>query len=193
MRRRLAHRLQAVFVSPIIRRVGFHLNRLTAGMERGFFLRLLLGLFAVVAIASVVVTAIEGRRDSVAGVAESFGATFYWGVTTVMGSGDASYVTSVPGYLVSWLITAPSFDTLRGGVARALLPADAILYVVKGLGLGVLIGWFCCHHGLSVQGSPTEVPQKSSRAVMLTLLFCVIFNTLATLLYYAIVGSPVPV
>ena len=97
------------------------------------------------------------------------------------------------GYLVAWLITAPSFDALRAGVAIALMPADAILYVAKVLGLGVLIGWLCCHHGLSVQISPTEVPQKASRAVMLTLLFCVIYNTLATVVFYAIVGSPVPV
>ncbi len=71
------------------------------------------------------------------------------------------------GYLVAWLITAPSFDAMRAGVALALMPADAVLYVAKGLGLGVLIGWLCCHYGLSVQISPTEVPQQASRAVML--------------------------
>lgn len=97
------------------------------------------------------------------------------------------------GYFVAWLITAPSFDALRGGVERALMPADAILYVAKGFGLGLLIGWICCHFGLSVRVSPTEVPQRASRGVMLTLLFCVIYNTVATIVFYAIVGSPVPV
>ena len=76
MRGRLARRLQAVLVSPVLRRVGFHLHRLTAGMERGFFLRLMLGLFAVVAVASVLVTAVEGERDSVGTVASSFAATY---------------------------------------------------------------------------------------------------------------------
>lgn len=97
------------------------------------------------------------------------------------------------GYLVGWLIAAPSFDALRIGVARALVPADALLYLVKGVGLGAIIGWLCCHYGLSVQVSPTEVPQKASRAVMLTLLFCVVYDTFATIVFYAIVGSPVPV
>ncbi|MEZ4309460.1 MAG: ABC transporter permease [Polyangiaceae bacterium] len=96
------------------------------------------------------------------------------------------------GYMVGWLIAAPSFDALRAGV-RALVWPDVPLYLVKGVGLGLLIGWFCCHWGLSVQASPTEVPQKASRAVMLTLLFCVIYNTIVTLSFYAIVGSPVPV
>lgn len=97
------------------------------------------------------------------------------------------------GYFVAWLITAPSFDALRAGVERALRPADAILYLAKGFGLGLLIGWLCCHFGLSVKVSPTEVPQRASRGVMLALLFCVIYNTAATILFYAIVGSPVPV
>ena len=97
------------------------------------------------------------------------------------------------GYLVAWLITAPNFDALRAGVERALMPADALLYLAKGLGLGLLIGWLCCHFGLSVRVSPTEVPQRASRGVMLTLLFCVIYNTVATIVFYAIVGSPVPV
>jgi phospholipid/cholesterol/gamma-HCH transport system permease protein len=97
------------------------------------------------------------------------------------------------GYLVGWLITEPSFDAVRMGVARALVIHDIPFYLVKGLGLGVLVGWLCCHYGLSVQVSPTEVPQKAGRAVMLTLLCCVIFNTLVTIGFYALVGPPVSV
>ncbi|MCF6376203.1 NAD-binding protein [Nocardioides KLBMP 9356] len=148
MRGRLAHRLQAVFVSPIIRRVGFHLNRLTAGMERGFFLRLLLGLLAVVGLAAVVVTAIEGRHDSVGGVAESFGASFYWGVTTVMGAGDASYVTSVAGYFVSWLLVlfgVAIVATITGALVGFVI--DFLLKEGQGMGAAgyrdhiVVCGW----------------------------------------------------
>ena len=97
------------------------------------------------------------------------------------------------GYLVAHLFSAPSFDALRIGVAQALVPADAALYLVKGLGLGLIIGWLCTHYGLQVQVSPTEVPQKASRGVMLTLLFCVIYDAAVTILFYGIVGSPIPV
>lgn len=97
------------------------------------------------------------------------------------------------GYSVGWLVAAPSFDALRAGVARSLVWSDVPLYLVKGIGLGLIIGWFCCHFGLSVQTSPTEVPPKASRGVMLTLLFWVIYNAIVTTLFYAIVGSPVPV
>ena len=39
----------------------------------------------------------------------------------------------------------------------------------------------------------THVPQRASRGVMLTLLFCVIYDTAVTILFYGIVGSPIPV
>lgn len=95
------------------------------------------------------------------------------------------------GYLVAHLFTAPSFDALRVGVAQALVPADALLYVVKGLGLGVIIGSVCAHFGLRVRVSPTEVPQQASRAVMWTLLLVVIYDSVCTIVFYAFVGSPV--
>ena len=148
MRGRLARRLEHMVVSPVLRRIGFHLQRLTAGIERGFFLRLMLGLFAVVAVASVLVTAIEGRRDSVGTVAESFGATFYWGVTTVMGAGDASYVTSVAGYLVSWLLVlfgVAIVATITGALVGFVI--DFLLKEGQGMGAAgyrdhiVVCGW----------------------------------------------------
>ena len=49
-------------------------------------------------------TATEGPRDSIGEFFDSLGAGFYWAVTTVMGSGDASYVTTPAGYFVSWLL-----------------------------------------------------------------------------------------
>ena len=148
MRGRLARRLNGLFLSPVLRRIGFHVHRLTSGIERGFFLRLMLGLFAVVAVASVLVTAIEGERDSVGAAAESFGATFYWGVTTVMGAGDASYVTSVAGYLVSWLLVlfgVAIVATITGALVGFVI--DFLLKEGQGMGAAgyrdhiVVCGW----------------------------------------------------
>jgi Flp pilus assembly protein protease CpaA len=52
----------------------------------------------------VLVTAIEGPHDSMSGEASKLADSFHWGITTVMGAGDASYVTSPAGYVVSWLL-----------------------------------------------------------------------------------------
>ena len=46
------------------------------------------------------VTVIEGPRTSVGDCFSTLGDSFYWGVTTVVGSGDASYVSSPGGYVI---------------------------------------------------------------------------------------------
>jgi len=92
------------------------------------------------------------------------------------------------GYVVSLLIASPSLQSLRVGFAVALVPADLGLFLAKGLGLGLIVGWLSCHFGLRVQSSPTEVPQQASRAVVMALLGCVLLNTTVTAIFYWLVG-----
>lgn len=81
-------------------------------------------------------------------------------------------------------------DALQSGLAAAVTPYDLALFVVKGTGLGAIVGWLSCHYGLLVKSSPTEVPQMASRAVVMSLLGCVAYNTLTTALFYWTVGPP---
>ena len=60
----------------------------------------------------------------------------------------------------------------------------------KGSGLGTIVGWLSCHFGLQVNSSPTEVPQQASRAVVMSLLGCVVYNTALTAGFYWLVGPP---
>ncbi len=101
-----------------------------------------------------------------------------------------SVVAILGGYVVSLFITSTSFSALRAGFAQALGPADLVLFLLKGVGLGAIVGWLSCHYGLQVKSSPTEVPQQASRAVMLSLFGCVAYNTLVTACFYWIVGAP---
>lgn len=91
---------------------------------------------------------------------------------------------------VGILLANASFSGLQAGLAAALTPYDVVLFLVKGAGLGTIVGWLSCHYGLEVRSSPTEVPQMASRAVVRSLLGCVAFNTLATALFYWTVGPP---
>ena len=93
------------------------------------------------------------------------------------------------GYAASLLVASPSFQSLREGFAAALTPFDLILFLTKGIGLGLIVGWLSCHFGLQVQSSPTEVPRQASRAVVMTLLGCVVLNTVVTALFYYFVGD----
>jgi phospholipid/cholesterol/gamma-HCH transport system permease protein len=105
--------------------------------------------------------------------------TVYFGILAIMS-----------GYLVCVLMGASSFGSLQTGFAEALVPEDAVLYFTKAGGLGLLVGWLSCHYGLEVRVSPTEVPQKASKAVIMSLLTCVIYNTIVTAGFYMVVGPP---
>ena len=124
MRVRFRERLSEAFAVPIFRRIAFHLRRLTAELDRGVFLRLGFGLFGIVLVAALVVTAIEGPRRSVGEFFSTLAGGVYWAVTTVMGSGDASYVHSPVGYVVSWLLVlfgVAIVATITGALVGALI------------------------------------------------------------------------
>ena len=148
MRGRLARRLDRLFATPLLRRMGYHVRRFSSGMERGFFLRLLLGLLAVVVLASVLVTVVEGPREGVGELLGSFAASFYWAVTTVMGSGDASYVHTPAGFVVSWLLVLFGV-AIVASITGALVGFVIDFLLKEGQGMGaagyrdhvVVCGW----------------------------------------------------
>ena len=147
MKGRLRGRIGAMVAIPIFTRLGFHLRRMTGGIDRGFFLRLLLGLGSIVLVAALLVAVAEGPRD-LGGFVRKVGTSFYWAVTTVMGSGDASYVTSPAGFIISWLLVL--FGVAIVGAITAALVGFVIDFILKeGQGMGasgyrdhiVVCGW----------------------------------------------------
>jgi phospholipid/cholesterol/gamma-HCH transport system permease protein len=103
-----------------------------------------------------------------------------------------SVVSLCSAFLLAALSSGSSLDSFRSGIASGILPQDLLLFFVKGLGLGTIVGWLSCHFGLEVKSSPTEVPQQASRAVVMSLLGCVVYNTLLTALFYWFMGPPLP-
>ncbi len=93
------------------------------------------------------------------------------------------------GYVAALLIDANGLSEWQQGAMFALSPADLPLILVKTLGLGALVGWLCSYYGLDVGSSPTEVPQKASRAVVQTLLACIVYNAVITIIFYWLVGG----
>lgn len=100
-------------------------------------------------------------------------------------------IAILSGYLMGAWLGSSSFSALQAGFADALVPEDIVLYFVKCGGLGLLVGWFSCHYGLGVRSSPTEVPQQASKAVIMSLLGAVIYNTALTAGFYMVVGTPI--
>nr|WP_306442115.1 NAD-binding protein [Nocardioides agariphilus] len=121
---------------------------MTRNVDKTFFLRLFGGLFIVVLVAAFAVNAAEGSRDSVADWFKDLGRNFYWGVTTVMGSGDASHVDSLVGFIISWLLVlfgVAIVATITGALVGFLI--DFLLKEGQGMGASgyrdhiVVCGW----------------------------------------------------
>ena len=136
--------LRALFAAPFLRRVGFHAKRIGGQMDRHFFTSLLTAVIGFVVIAAIAVTVLEEDKLNIAG----FGNSFYWAVTTVIGSGDASYVSSPGGYVVGWLLAF--FGVAMVAAMTGAIVGFVIDYLLKeGQGMGaagytdhiVVCGW----------------------------------------------------
>ncbi|MES1183675.1 MAG: ABC transporter permease [Myxococcales bacterium] len=103
-----------------------------------------------------------------------------------------SIVSLSAAFAIGILASGASLSSFQQGVAGSVMPHDLALFFAKGLGLGTIVGWLSCHFGLQVNSSPTEVPQQASRAVVMSLLGCVVYNTALTAGFYWLVGPPLP-
>jgi phospholipid/cholesterol/gamma-HCH transport system permease protein len=61
---------------------------------------------------------------------------------------------------------------------------DVVLFAVKNIFSGAIIFTVCCHQGLLVRQGPHEVPQVTTKAVMNSLIYVVLFNLTVTVVYY---------
>ena len=139
----LPARLVNFFHVPLLRRVAFHARRIGGQVDRHFFITLLTTVLGFVVVASLAVVVLE-RQLTVA----DFGNTFYWAVTTVIGSGDASYVTSPGGFIVGWLLAffgVALVAAMTGAVVGFVI--DFLLKEGQGMGAAgfrdhiVVCGW----------------------------------------------------
>ncbi|HQF02378.1 MAG TPA: NAD-binding protein [Phycicoccus sp.] len=137
-------RLARALSTPLMRRVAFHLRRIRTDLDIHFFRALVTSVSITVVVAALLVTATEPDKRSLAGLARSL----YWAVTMVIGSGDASYVSGVVGYVVGWLLAffgVAMVAALTAAVAGFVI--DFILREGQGMGAAgytdhiVVCGW----------------------------------------------------
>ena len=137
-------RLRArMFGSPVMRRIQFYGRRASGQLDRRFFVTLVEGILIIVAIAALLITLLE--KEWTLG---SFGKSFYWGLTTVLGQGDASYITSPAGWIISWLLIlfgVALFGTITGALIAIVI--DFLLKEGQGMGASgyeghvIVCGW----------------------------------------------------
>jgi voltage-gated potassium channel len=132
-----------IFDSPVVRRIAWHLNRMRGQLDRRFFMSLAQGIASFVLVAAVLITLFEKPWTL-----ESIFDSFNWGIATVLGQGDSSYVTSPAGRLIGWFLIL--FGVAMLGMITGALVAMVIDFLLKeGQGLGasgyrdhiIVCGW----------------------------------------------------
>ncbi len=136
-------RLGTLLHSAVLRRVMWHVRRVAKQVDRRFFVALLSGLVVVVSLAAVAITLLE--KDF---TLDAFGESFYWGITTVLGQGDSSHVTTPLGWVVGWLLALFGIGilaTITGALVGFVI--DFLLKEGQGMGAAghkghiVVCGW----------------------------------------------------
>lgn len=93
-------------------------------------------------------------------------------------------VACLGGYMVSSFLQQMSFSFFADSLAAAFSSADVGLFLLKNAFSGMIIFMICCYQGLLVQRSPHEVPQVTTKAVVNSVIYVVIFNMTITILFY---------
>jgi phospholipid/cholesterol/gamma-HCH transport system permease protein len=93
-------------------------------------------------------------------------------------------VAVIGGFLVAKVSLTIPFLVYLGEIEQALSIADVMITVVKSALFGLTIAVICCHHGLAVVGSSTEVPQQNSRAMLNTVAACLVVDIIVSVGFY---------
>lgn len=80
-------------------------------------------------------------------------------------------------YIAKWFGLLES-DFLFLTLQANFTPAILINIILRAFCFGMVISSVACHHGLSVQVSPVEVPQQASQGVVRALSLCFVLNFL---------------
>jgi voltage-gated potassium channel len=127
----------------LLRRIGWHLRRVRERIDRRTALGLVGLLAGTIVVAALIVTLVEGPIT-----VGKFGESFYWALSLLLGSGDATFVSSGIGRLVSASLIILSV-TLLALVTGLLIGFIIDVVIREGQGMGsagmtghvVVCGW----------------------------------------------------
>jgi len=88
------------------------------------------------------------------------------------------------GFLVSKLIIVTSISVFLQKIIQSMNASDVSVNLIKGFVFGILISLICTFKGFSVKISSTEVPQKTTQAVVNAITAIFLANGLVTFIYY---------
>jgi phospholipid/cholesterol/gamma-HCH transport system permease protein len=88
------------------------------------------------------------------------------------------------GYFMAQVVHPIAFSFYVDSISYAVSRADVLLFLAKNFFSGAAIFVICCHQGLQVKQSFTEVPQVTTKAVVNSILTTVSFSAVVSFLVY---------
>lgn len=92
-----------------------------------------------------------------------------------------TFIALVTGIVISGLALSSNYFDLLITISSAFTPYLVMVFVAKNLLFGYIIAATACYHGLRVNGSATEVPQNTTRAIVNCLVFIFVIDGLLAL------------
>lgn len=95
-----------------------------------------------------------------------------------------NFISILGGFIVSAILLGTSLSTFFNSLISALAFQDIFICLLKSLAFGLIVSLVSCYHGLAVKISPTEIPQQTTRAIVNSIIFTIIFDGVVTVLTY---------
>lgn len=92
----------------------------------------------------------------------------------------AEVVAVAGGFLAGSLAWGFSLEQYNEGIVPFLTIREIGISVFKSFSFGLIIAGVCCSQGLSVEGSPTQIPQAATKGVMRSLLLVFLVDAVIT-------------
>lgn len=93
-------------------------------------------------------------------------------------------IAIVGGFLVAKIHLTIPIQVYLEEIEEVLSVSDVWITLIKSVLFGFTIAVICCHHGLSVVGATTEVPQQTTRAMLNTVTACLVLDIIVSIGFY---------
>jgi ABC-type transporter Mla maintaining outer membrane lipid asymmetry permease subunit MlaE len=82
------------------------------------------------------------------------------------------------------MVLVTSFGTFIDRMLDSVTMGDIVMSFAKGIIFGMLVSLICTFQGFAVRGSSTEVPQRTTRAVVNAITALFLADGVITFIYY---------
>ena len=89
-------------------------------------------------------------------------------------------IALISGIVISALFINPAHFDFIFKISNSITPYLVSIFVVKNIIFGFIIATVACYNGLRVQGSATELPQRTTASIVQSLSFVFIIDSLLT-------------